>query len=211
MDCATQCLSVYSCDRCFECSALFDPLGPQAENDEAKVGQLGDLLVRAEDTGNRPAGAPPTLKLPVATMDTASVKMFVYDGPNDLLVNDDSDPACDALNPILVPKAVPMTANEMAVVNLAPILPSGDTDKCTTAICGSTPFGDPDDAIDDDLCIHQALLPLPFPAVCAETPITRVVAAEDGNGAAIYSIPPLGCMGNPFDFLASNQSEGWVC
>jgi hypothetical protein len=50
--------------------------------------------------------------------------------------------------------------------------------------------------------------------VCSSTPLTRVMATELGGDPAIWGIPPVSptmCLGNAFDAVATNISDGWTC
>ena len=94
----------------------------------------------------------------------------------------------------------------MAVVDLAPIDELGVLWGCTA--CSSQYGTDP--VIADGTCVDYRVGSDPGPA-CGASDLRRIIAAEDGSGAAIYGIPPLGCIGNPFDAFATNISEGWAC
>lgn len=193
----------------FECSLEFDPLGDDASNDGQRVAQLAEFRARIEDRGN---WAPSTsgVVLYAAGVKEASAQLFVLGGATTngvrgdaLVIDSDGDGVCDDINPAVKPGPTPDSSHAV-VVNLVGIKPDGvslfsDDDYSGYATCG------PPDSSDTE--IPPALCPL-------SSGIQRVIKPVIGDEPVIYGIPPLddfSCMGLPFDLLANNIPEGWLC
>jgi hypothetical protein len=192
-----------------ECSRAFDPLGSDAADDGELVGQLVELRVRTEDIGNG-ANAPTGVFIPIAEVDEAEVQFYVLDDSDgDLLVDTDGDGFCDDVNPALVPTTVPDAPNELAVVSLEPVNPSGESYFAATIGTVGT-----DAAVEDGQCVPADPPDDEAPVnICSSAALTEVISTPNEE-PAIYSIPPINnstCAGNAFDAAASNISDGWAC
>jgi hypothetical protein len=187
------------------CSRLFDPVGDDAVNDGQTVAQLSELRARVNDLGNT-ATAVSSVNIPIAGVDASSVQLWVLDDSNRaLIVDTDNDGICDAINPLLQPASVPVAANEAAVIDMQALAPTG----ASWFAPPSTPFAGPA----EDACNEPELSPAPA-ALCSTTPATRVTETNIGSDPVIYGLPPAGgnqCLGNAFDSVATNISDGWAC
>ena len=189
-----------------ECSWLFDPVGEDAVNDGMSIAQLSEFRVRTEDRPNV-ALATNAVLIPRAGVEETTVDLFILDDADGALVVDsDGDGNCDDINPLLVPTSVPMAANEVARLDMQALDPTG------SAIWGGfmeDPAGPPD--ADDDC--NPAPQPEPAEPLCLPTPMTQIIPDPVGE-PAIYTIPPINdalCVGNAFDSVATNISDGWAC
>lgn len=193
-----------------ECSRLFDPVGEDAVNDptdpapDVPLAQLSEIRALVVDRGNVAATDPGnTVPIPLAGVNPASVQLFVLDNEQDaLLVDRDGDGVCDDINPLLVPTSVPTASDEVAQLDLSPIPVKGAANYLEP---GTLPNG----------CNLSTLASQPPSPLCVQTPLTRVLEAED-SASMIYTIGPVGdspvqCVGTPFDSLGTNISEGWAC
>ncbi|MEM9489268.1 MAG: hypothetical protein AAGC55_08990 [Myxococcota bacterium] len=194
-----------------ECTQLFDPLGDDALNDgDTNVAQLSEIRARIEDRGNL-APADSSVLIPVAGVDPATVQLYILDDQNGVLVVDSNgDGQCDQINPLLIPTSVPTASNEVAQLDLVALTPAGNSFLTTPAVPYS-PTGP------DSICsAPSSPAPTAPPPLCPlQSPATRLISADAENAVpAIYSIPPVTgvqCLGNAFDQLGTNISNGWAC
>lgn len=193
-----------------ECSRLYDPLGDDAVNDGQLIAQLSAIRVRVEDrpnTGTQSSG----IYLPRARVNLESVDLFILDDVSrPLIVDTDGDDICDEINPHLVPTSVPMADNEVGRIDLAPVPPAGASNFSTPIVpyAGGPPA--------DDFCIDPGD-GFPPSAMCfLQSELTRATPTIFGD-PAIFTIPPVfssdggQCLGNAFDSIGTNISDGWVC
>jgi len=212
------------CLACYECSRLFDPVGPDAVSDLDEAGPLSEFRVRIEDRRNGPEAPLSGVYVPMSTVEETSVQLFFLDdlGYDLLVARSGTDNQC-TLNPELTPTTGVVTASDhILVVDLVPISPAGESYFPIDGALVECPYGGfwsmdcPfEDAIDDRDCLTplQHITGEPVP-LCGTAELARVIAAEFGEDAAVYGIPPvngLSCGGNPFDFRAAGIEEGWAC
>lgn len=188
------------------CSLLFDPVGEDAVNDGQTVAQLSELRARINDLGNT-ASAVSSVNIPVAGVDASTVQLWVLDASDRaLIVDTNNDGICDQINPKLQPTSVPVAANEAAVIDMIPVAPAGSSLFSPP----NTPYAGPA----EDACVAPLEEATPVPPLCVTTPATRVTEENVGTGAVIYTLPPaegFQCLGNAFDAVATNISDGWAC
>jgi hypothetical protein len=197
------------------CSELFDPVGEDAANDGMTVPQLSEIRARVEDRGNL-AVADPSVFIPRAGV--VAVTLYVLeDETQALIVDTTGDGVCDSINPKLVPTSVPMASNEAAAIDLVPLSPNGSANFRNPA--GTDEQPDYDDTVGhpESACNAPGIIGgQDEPALCFQTPASRVTETEFGHDPVIYSIPPASfgdfvCMGYPFDSLGTNIGDGWAC
>jgi len=187
------------------CSSMFDPVGSDAVDDGEAVAQLSELRARVEDLGN---GASSASGVSIPHAGTASVQMFILDDSDRaLIVDTDGDGVCDSIDPNLVPTSVPVASDEAAVIDMLGLVPGGDADFTAPAMPG---FNGTTEANCNDGTAAD-----PPTAICDITsPATRITKPTIGTDPVIFSIPPasgIQCMGNAFDAVATNISDGWAC
>ncbi len=190
------------------CSKPFDPVGEDAASDLELVPQVQAFRVRIEDRGNHLPTAP---WRPVSAIDPGSPRIFLLDDTAQAVVVDSTgDGYCDSINPEVEPLGTAPAPGQAVAVNLVPIPPSGTADFTPyTATGNQFPFAQCNDGEAEES---------PEP-LCKTTVMTKVIpwTAIDPKSTepAIYSIPPVAtgkqCVGLPFDFLANNFDDGWVC
>lgn len=194
-----------------ECSRLFDPVGSDAINDlSIRQPQLSEIRAWVEDRANGASSAQGVVT-PAAGVAEATVELFVLDddsAANALVIDrtDDADDICDEINPLLIPSSIPMASNEVALIELGALDPTGDSHFAPPL----TPFSGPD----GDCSPPADSPPAPDP-LCFQSPASRIIANPlTTDVPVIYSIPPaneLQCLGFAFDFIGANISEGWAC
>ena len=187
------------------CSALFDPLGDDSVDDGEAVAQLFEVRARIEDAGNG-ATSGSGVAIPIADNDDTSVQLFLLDNSADaLIVDTDGDGTCDEINPLLVPTSVPQSSDEVALIDLSPILPTGASDFLFNVTdFASTGHGD---------CIAGEAL-VPNPDLCLTVDASRIIQRQGGTTPVIYGVPPFAgnaCLGNAIDAVATNIADGWAC
>ena len=188
-----------------ECSREFDPVGSDAANWGETVPQAFWLRARIEDQGNKAAGL---VQERLALVNYDSVKLYVLDDTSQpLVVDTDGDGYCDDINPLLNPSTTPQSSQEVLVLNMTPIPPTGDANFI--------PEQNPVLPLGCDLTGTSSDTPSDL---CAVTPMTvSLFYTLDPQEPAIYSLEPvtpndsLFCSGQQFDALANHISEGWAC
>lgn len=184
------------------CSADFDPLGGDAPDDGDAVAQLIEFRARVRDVPNTGTTSS-TVFIPRAG--TKSVQLFVFDDTTKpLVVDTNADGTCDAINPTIVPKTTPMTANEAASVQLTAIEPKGAASFTPDNLGGSN----------ESACSPGTEMEPAEPLCFAESDTTVVITTPFTTATEIYGIPPAeggNCLGFAFDARAYNISEGWAC
>lgn len=187
------------------CSSAFDPVGSDAVDDGESVAQLSELRARVEDLGNG-ATAASGVSIPYAGI--AKVQMFIVDDSDRaLIVDTNGDGVCDSIDPNLVPTSVPVASNEAAVIDMLGLAPSGDADFTMNVVPG---FNGTTEAN----CNPGTAADPPSPICDITSPATRITKPTIGTDPVIFSIPPangIQCMGNAFDAVATNISDGWAC
>ena len=189
-------------DGVLECGEDFDPVGNDAPNDGEAVPQLIELRARIVDVGN--TGTLNTdLFVPHAGISNA--QLYVLDDTTrPLVVDATGDGICDAINPTIVPKTVPMLANEAARLDLVGVMPAGASHFGPDALGGTTACTVGSDDADER----------PGAQCLGEPSVTRIIAAEFTGEPAIWGIPPVtnfNCAGFAFDARAANIADGWAC
>ena len=194
----------------YECSLLFDPLSVNQDvgdmpNDGCMVPQIFDLRARIEDDGNHANG----LKVvPIATVDPDNTSVYILDDTSQpLVVDSNGDGNCDHITPLLVPTIdPPTTSNQVLKIRLAGVPPAGFADfrpdkTLPTTLTPGIP------------CVQGSSLGPP-PVLCIFEQPTIAIGYSEGL-PAIWSVEPIEsafrCLGNQFDALANNISEGWAC
>ncbi len=134
--------------------------------------------------------------------------MFIVDDSDRaLIVDTDGDGVCDSIDPNLVPTSVPVASNEAAVIDLLGLAPTGDADFTTPANPGST--GTTEVNCTDGTAAD------PPKAICDITsPATRDHQERHRHRSGHLldrAGQRLQCMGNAFDAVATNISDGWAC
>ncbi|MBN2341978.1 MAG: hypothetical protein JXX29_21865 [Deltaproteobacteria bacterium] len=207
-----------------ECSWMFDPLGgwdpsgidPQysdAANDGECVSQLFKLRARIEDLGNELTWIP-GIETPKSGANPNSVQMFILDDETGaVIVDTNNDGYCDSINPLLSPSLISSATNEVILVNMAGLQPSGNANFThLPAVSDAQPAFDLSEGSPENSCTQGSATGVPL-QLCASSPATRIIPA--GNGAAgIFTVPPSqneNCMGTPLDSVASNIEDGWIC
>jgi hypothetical protein len=196
-------------DDIMTCSRPFDPVGADAANDQDRASQLTRVRARIEDQGNNPVTVGEFV--PIATVDTSRVRLFVLDDTSQpLLLDTTGDGYCDSINPALIPVGSSPQPGQAVAVNLGAVPVSGSADFSWTP-----PAGFPDLAWPHPECT-QGSSSKPDP-MCYTTALTVTTHYTTGALPSIYSIPPIKisdsvmCNGIPFDFAANNFKEGWTC
>lgn len=194
----------------YECSLLFDPLSVNEDvgdmpNDGCMVPQVFDLRARVEDDGNHAAG----LKVvPIATVDPDNTSVYILDDTSQpLVVDSDGDGNCDQINPLLVPTTDPPTmTNQVLKIRLAGVPPAGAANFDGAFDSSTLPLNAP--------CFSKGTAIAPPPILCSFQQPT-IAIGYSANLPAIWSVEPIDptfrCLGNQFDALANNISEGWAC
>lgn len=190
-----------------ECSWEFDPVGTDAADYGDVVPQIFWLRARIEDQGNRAQGL---TYQHVSLVNPSTVKLYILDDTTYPLVLDtDGDGFCDEMNPELVPTTHPQGNNEVLVLNMEAIPPTGEA--------RFTPEPDPQFP---PICSISGPETDPPEPLCLDTEMTvAIFYGIDHTQPAIYSLPPIvppdpvgvKCTGLQFDSLANNISEGWAC
>lgn len=200
------------------CSWPTDPVGPDAVDDGQLVNQAFDVRVRAEDQGNQVLSGSIDF-VPIAGL--KNVQLLVLDDTTrPLVVDTDDDARCDAVNPTLVPTTRPMNANDVLLLNLQPLAPTGTPDNFP-----ETP---------DPGCFSGGLTGEVKP-VCGEIGPThnpwKARRSEMGtlHGhfmsafayytqsrlPSIWTPGPIAegveCAGRQLEAVGSNLSDGWIC
>ena len=120
-----------------------------------------------------------------------------------LIVDTDGDGWCDPINPLLIPTTEPPTQNDQVLkVRLAPGAGQGDADfTATTAGLAELPVLPPG-------------RPVPPVPLCPGNQPTIAIWLLDSL-PAIWSVEHdrrrRWCLGQQFDTLANNITEGWAC
>ena len=205
-------------DNEIHCSEPFDPLGPEAVSDGEVVPQLFRMNVRAEDRGNTALGNPGTL-IPFADIDQSRIQLFVLDDTSRaLIVDTDGDGVCDSINPLLTPTSVPVANDEAAVINLGILVEAGGSFYRDPPIPETVNRPAYYPGYPETVCALPGLAadePIVLPPVCVlQSSMTRIIELETSSKSALFGIPPINtdqCLGNAFDALATNISEGWAC
>ncbi len=194
-----------------ECSERFDPVGIDALEDGETTPQLSKLRARIQDRGNGGISNSGGIVIPIGGVDNSEVRLFVLDDSSGALVVDtNGDGFCDAINPLIVPTSVPDASNEAAVLNMTPLDPDGLSFFDPTI--QASEFG-VDPLIPDGSCNPGDATTAPDPVCPVVSPLRRIISGVD-DLPLIYTLPPTDdarCLGNAFDALASNLSEGWTC
>jgi hypothetical protein len=195
-----------------ECSTLFDPVGSDSVDDGEVVGTAAEFRARTHDLGNSSFGGSGTVTF-LAGM--RSAKLYLLDDSSvALLVDQNGDGVCDAINPAVEP--IPGDPSTAVVVDLVPVAARGQSLFPTAITEDVTVSGTPASAYGSAFasCINATTTTTPA-ALCPEsTPMTRVIPAPlAGNPPAIYVRAPITtstCVGDAFDFQSA-LSEGWAC
>jgi hypothetical protein len=199
----------------YECSLQFDPLSVNKDpgdmpDDGCMVPQVFDLRARIEDDGNRAAG----LKVvPISTVDPDNTSVYILDDTSQpLVVDSDGDGNCDQINPLLVPTTDPPTANNQVLkIRLAGVPPAGSADYDFQS---TNPAAAGDPPLPAGIGCIAGTAAAPPPVLCSFEQPTIAIGYSAGL-PAIWSVEPIDstfhCLGNQFDALANNISEGWAC
>jgi hypothetical protein len=193
-------------NKVWRCSWEFDPLGSDAVDDGDKVLQLFDVRARVQDQGNTPAGGFADIT-PLAGLDSSHVELLVLDDTNRALaVDTDNDGVCDAINPKLVPTTTPMSSQEVLLVNMSAIPPTGQADFTPDVSVTTAGFSD---------CAPGSETSTP-PLLCRTSDLTVAIPAYQSNVPAIWSIPNIvpstpQCVGNQLDSLGNHLTDGPAC
>lgn len=195
-------------DQNIKCSHRFDPVGADAADDGESVAQLSELRARVEDRGNGATTGTNGIVIPKAGVDLDHVQLFILDdSTRALIVDTNGDGICDDIDPTLVPTSIPMAVNEAAVIDLFGLPPAGNANFTAPPV---PPFAGTHEAA----CNDGQDTTVPPPICDISSPAIRVTKEEVGNDPVIYSIPPqttIQCLGNAFDAVATNMSDGWAC
>ncbi len=169
------------------------------------MAQLSELRARVEDLSN---GATASSGVAIPYAGVATVQMFILDDSDRaLIVDTDGDGICDNIDPNLVPTSVPVASNEAAVIDLLALAPNGGADFVPPAV---PPFN----GTSETRCVDGTATDRPSLICDLTSPATRITKTTIGDAPVIFSIPPANtvqCMGNAFDAVASNISDGWAC
>ena len=203
------------------CSHPFDPVGPDAANDQQVVGQIQPFRVRIEDKGN---AVPFTAFSIIAGVDRSSTKMFLLDDTSQALTIDTTgDGVCDSVNPAVVPLGSAPDVSQAVAIDLVGVPPAGSANFTPYTIDGSgSPTGNlfplGSGCVDgEDSDPPRALCEVSQLTVATPAPVASGAGEDQRTEPAIYTIPPvvqsslLKCLGFPFDFLANDFEDGWIC
>jgi hypothetical protein len=170
---------------------------------------LFELRARIEDRSNGATTGNNGIVIPKAGTDPSRVQLFIVDdSTRALIVDTDGDGICDDIDPTLVPTSIPVAANEAAVINLLGLPPAGGANfvaPVSPAFSGGAEAACTEDISATDL--PEAMCELSSPAI-------RITKEVIGSDPVIFSISPqteIQCMGNAFDAVATNISDGWAC
>jgi len=192
------------------CSARFDPLGRDAVSFGQIVPQLFEIRARVEDRGNGPDN-PGGVVLPIATVNLASVELYLLDDETLELLADldnDDDNLCDEINPAVDPVLNPQGA-EASLFNMAAVPISGSSAFVENFLRAPGSDGQ----IADAACFEEDETETPPANLCQSVDATRAIETPTGE-SAIFGLTPVDgdrCMGNAFDALANQVSDGWAC
>ena len=199
-------MAVKNSTKDWECSWEFDPVGEDAVNKGGTVPQVFWLRARVEDKGNNAFGL---VQQRASLVSYSSVKLYILQDTQNypLVVDTNGDGYCDEMNPDLIPTTTPTESDEVLVLNLTPISPSGNADF--------TFEPDADLPPQCDLSGMESEVPADL---CSVTPMTIAVHyTTDPQEPSIYTLAPVDggdpllCVGNQFDALANSIGEGWTC
>ncbi len=190
----------------YECSREFDPVGDDAVDWGETVPQVFWLRARVEDQGNYGAGL---VQERFSLVDQSTVKLYVLsDVSLPLVVDTDGDGICDEINPTLTPTTTPHPGQELLVLNMAAIPPSGDADF--------RPEQDPQ--LPSGVCDHTGTGSTRPDKLCQATDMFYALFyTVDPSEPAIYALQPVDssseifCAGQQFDARANALPEGWTC
>ncbi len=186
-------------DSGLECSALFDPVGPEAISNGNVVTPFSYIRARVEDRGN------PTASFK-SGLDPDEVQVWILRGTDlPLVIDTDGDGTCDSLNPDVLPGN--SIGNTPAVeIDLRPISPTGSPDY----LAGQNFSGYPSCQLSGDADPGEDL--------CDTAQIPRVIPDNDLAAPTIPAIYvkapviPFYCLGDPFDWQTSLDGiEGPAC
>ncbi|NIR39201.1 MAG: hypothetical protein GWN73_26240, partial [Actinobacteria bacterium] len=153
-----------------ECSELFDPVGSDSVNDGQIRGTTPELRVRAWDVSNSSFGGAGTV---IFYAGIESVEVLVLDDSSRaLLVDDDGDGVCDAINTAVEPD--PGDASSAVLVEMSVINPRGTAyynDPSPTTV------GSPASAYGTvfDECADGGATSVPAPLCGVTSPLTVVI------------------------------------
>lgn len=190
----------------FQCSDSFDPLGTWAANDLQIVTGFKHFRALVFERTNYVSGQ---TVLYYATTDPKSVYLYLQpDAPTiPLLINNDSDPECDALNTIVGGQTIPS-------LQLNPVTPAGNARYSSTdpSTAPTTAGADPVCAFGND--------PVPTTTLCTNSSDMTVVIKHTMSGTepVVYGIGQmtgLECTGTGWELSSqlanATQKEGWFC
>jgi len=202
------------------CSWPFDPVGPDAVDDGQRVFQNFDIRARVEDQGNDVLAGGLDAR-PIVGVKSVDL-LLLNDESRALVVDSDSDGTCDAINPLLEPTTQPMSSQDILLVSLVRLDPSGAADFTPMEpLVGGCQPGDqttaPKDLCDPFVSTRVSWKGLQTVFGQHSHQMTRAMAyAGSANLGAIWTIGPPAtdgpsCMGVQFDALGASVDDGWVC
>lgn len=209
----------------YECSRPFDPIGSDAVDDLQQAPQITTIRGRFQDKGNY---IPSAKWVPIVGIDATTTFLYVLRDTTQALVYDsDGDGICDDINPEIIPTGSKPKANQAVAVKMEAIPAQGKADF--RAPVGAVPAkdGSASDADSGSSSTGEKLHSVcsswgsetkaPDP-LCLTTPATVWIYYSTNKEPNIYTIPPIvsgsksvTCGGLPFDFLANQVTDGWVC
>ncbi len=188
-----------------ECSREFDPVGQDAADWGDTVPQIFWLRARVEDQGNF---GPGLVQSRVSLVDPGSVKLYVLsDTTHPLVVDTDGDGICDDVNPILQPSTTPQPGQELLVLNMTPIPPTGEADfraLPNDQLPAGCEFPGTGTDRPNELCLSTPMFRAIFYTVSTDEPAIYALEPVDSSSQIF-------CTGQQFDARANAIPEGWVC
>ena len=208
-------LWVIDCDQtaaACECSMPFDPVGNDAVNDLQHVQQVFFLRAEIQDKGNLGVGSPFTFITLVANANLA----ILGDTSKPLVVDTDGDGVCDHLNPNIVPNpTMPPDPMHAVLLSMVQITASGDPQGAPQ------PYSLPVDSNNQPMCTMEVGGGTTSTPLCQGSGSDMRYVLHDSSQMPatplIWTLPPVSappmdaCTGFPFDALANNIPNGWIC
>ena len=224
---------LYDCDvstLACECGAPMDVVGDDAMNDldgspgtvsrsdcttynqschrpPGGVQSVFFLRAEAEDFGNAGTGSPFSIIAKVGSMQLA----VLDDTSQPLVVDSDGDGTCDMINPHVRPvQGTPPTSMQAVVLQMVKVPSAGGPNDVE-------PYPLPP----GNICVMEYGGGTATPPLCntSGSSLTYVVTNSTYTQpeSLLWALPPVTappnfeCLGLPFDALANNISDGWIC
>jgi hypothetical protein len=203
-------LQYFSCDPqtgC-KCSEPYDPVGSDAVNDLQTVRGVFELRAEVRDGGNEGEWTPPERPFTLVAGVSRVTLRVLHDVSHPLVVDTNGDGICDQINPDVIPQTgTPPGPSQAVGIELIKM----------DGTAGTPDYVAPNPIFDATVCGAGAETRHPDP-LCFTSTLT--VSTRDyittPPTPLIWTIGPvvndnLMCEGLPFDSVANNIGEGWVC